>query len=145
MASANLDLVRSVCTAWERGDYGSVEWADPEIEYVHVGGPAPGSWKGVSGMAEGWRDILSVMTDHRVTVDEYRELDGDRVLVLFHLSGRGRTSGLDLGQVQAKVASLFHIRGAHVTGLVNYLDRDRAFADLGLSRDGDASRRSRRD
>ena len=111
MASANLDLVRSVCTAWERGDYGSVEWADPEIEYVHVGGPAPGSWKGVSGMAEGWRDILSVMTDHRVTVDEYRELDGDRVLVLFHLSGRGRTSGLDLG----------------------------------LSRDGDASRRSRRD
>jgi hypothetical protein len=139
MASANLDLVRSVCTAWEHGDYGSVEWAHPEIDYAHVGGPAPGTWKGVSGMAKGWRDILSVMTDHRVTVDEYRELDDERVLVLFHLSGRGRTSGLDLGRVQAKVASLFHVRGAHVTGLINYLDRERAFADLGLSPEGDAA------
>ena len=29
MASANL---RSLFTAWERGDYSSVEWAHPEIE-----------------------------------------------------------------------------------------------------------------
>jgi ketosteroid isomerase-like protein len=130
--SENLDLVRSICRAWERGDYGTVEWAHPEIEYVHVGGPAPGTWTGVAGMAEGWRDILSAMTEHRATVDEYRELDGGRVLVLFHLSGRGRTSGLDLGQMQAKVASLFHVRGAQVTRLVNYLDSDRALADLGL-------------
>jgi ketosteroid isomerase-like protein len=135
MASANLGLVRLICTAWERGDYGSVEWAHPEIEYTHVGGPAPGTWKGVTGMAEGWRDILSVMTGHRVTVDEYRELDGDRVLVLFHLSGRGRTSGLELGQMQAKVATLFNVRGEQVIRLVNYLDRDAAFADLGLTPD----------
>jgi ketosteroid isomerase-like protein len=139
MASANLDLVRSVCTAWERGDYGSVEWAHPEIEYEHVGGPAPGSWKGVAGMAEGWRDILSVMTEHRVTVDEYRELDSERVLVLCHLSGRGRTSGLELGQMQAKVATLFHVRAGQVTRLVNYLDRDAAFADLGLTPDSSPS------
>ncbi len=129
----NLELVRSICTAWERGDYSSVEWAHPEIEYAHVGGPAPGTWKGVAGMAEGWRDILSVMTEHRVTVDEYLELDGGRVLVLFHLSGRGRTSGLDLGQMQANVATLFEVRGAQVTRLANYLDRDRALADLNLA------------
>src|ERR1700730_16530548 len=120
--SENLDLVRSICTAWERGDYGTVEWAHPDIEYAHVGGPAPGTWKGVAGMAEGWHDILSVMTEHRVTVDEYRELDAGRVVVLFHLSGRGRTSGLELGQMKANVASLFHVRGAQVTRLVNYLD-----------------------
>jgi ketosteroid isomerase-like protein len=130
--SENLDLVRSICTAWERGDYSSVEWAHPEIEYAHAGGPAPGTWKGVAGMAEGWREILSVMTGHRVTVDEYRELGSDRILVLFHLGGRGRTSGLDLGHMQARVASLFHVRGAKVTRLVNYLDSDRALADLGL-------------
>jgi hypothetical protein len=131
--SENLELVRSICSVWERGDYGAVGWAHPEIHYAHVGGPAPGTWTGVAGMAQGWRDILSVMTEHRVTVDEYRELDGGRVLVLLHLSGRGRTSGVDLGQMHAKVASLFYVRGAQVTRLVNYLDRDRALADLGLT------------
>ncbi|HUH81966.1 MAG TPA: hypothetical protein VLZ06_11630 [Solirubrobacteraceae bacterium] len=130
--SENLYLVRSICAAWERGDYSSVDWADSDIEYEHVGGPAPGKWTGVSGMAEGWRSVIDVTAGHCVTVDDYRELGDDRVLVLFHLSGHGKTSGLDLGQMQASVASLFHLRRRKVKRLVNYLDPDRALADLGL-------------
>jgi hypothetical protein len=40
--SASLDLVRSIIAAWERGDFGSVEWAHPEIEYMFPADPHPG-------------------------------------------------------------------------------------------------------
>jgi hypothetical protein len=42
----------------ERGDYSSAEWAHPEIEFVLADGPDPGSWTGLVGVAEGWRDRL---------------------------------------------------------------------------------------
>jgi ketosteroid isomerase-like protein len=134
--SANLDLVRSIYADWERGDVRSAEWADPEIEVVFADGPAPGAWTGVAGMAEGWRDVLGAWEDFRAEAEEYREIDGDRVLVLHRFGGRGKTSGLDLGQMRAESAHLFHIYGGKVTRLVHYFDRERALADLGLAQEG---------
>ena len=133
MTSANIDLVRSIRAAWERGDYGSVDWADPDIEFVIADGPAPGSWTGVAGMAEGFRSLLNAWEAFHAEADEYRELDGERVLVRGQLSGRGKTSGLELGQLRAKGASLFHLRDGKVTRLVLYLDGDGALTDLGLA------------
>ncbi len=135
MPSANLDLVRSIYADWERGDWSSTEWADPDIEFVETDGPAPVTQTGVAGLAEGWRGFLSTWDDLQVKVDEYRELDDDRILVLFRFGGRGKTSGLDLGQVQAEVANILFVRDGKVTRLVSYWDRDRALADLGLTPD----------
>jgi len=130
--SENLDLVRSIYADWERGDHSSAEWADPEIEYVHVDGPDPGRWNGLGGMTEGFRVWLRAWEDVRIDADEYREPDDKHVLVLHHFTGRGKTSGMELAQMQAAGAWLFHIRGGKVTRMVHYFDRDRAFADLGL-------------
>jgi ketosteroid isomerase-like protein len=138
--SANLDLVRSILAAWERGDFSETEWAHPEIEFVIADGPSPGSWTGVSGMAAGWRGFMSAWDHvHVEAVDEYRELDDERILVLVHQGGRGKTSGLEVAQMQSKGASLFHVRGGRVTRLVLYLDRERALADLGISSDTGSS------
>ena len=133
MSQENLELVRSVYTAWERGDFSSVAWADPEIEFVSADGPTPGTWKGVAEMTGSWREVLSAWDDLRMTVDEYRDLDDGRILVLNRFSGRGKTSGLDLGRMHAEVANVVVVRNGKVTRLVTYWDRERALADLGLS------------
>ena len=133
MSQENVDLVQSLFGAWERGDFTSVEWAHPEIEFVTVDGPAPGSRTGLAGMAESTRDWLNAWEDLRFNADEYRELDHERVLVLTHYSGRSKTSGLELEQVRTKGAGLFHVRAGKVTKVVFCWDRDRALADFGLS------------
>jgi ketosteroid isomerase-like protein len=130
-ASPNLDLVRSIFAARERGDYTSTEWAHPEIEFVIADGPEPGSWTGLAGLA-GWsRDFLSALEDARAEIDDCRELDDEQVLVLVRYSGRGKRSGLDFGPMQPKGTWLFRVRDGKVTRLVRYWDRDRALADLG--------------
>ena len=128
--SENLDLVRSIYADWERGDYGAVEWADPEIEFVIADGLEPGSGKGVEGMADRWRKALSAWNDLRVEAEEYRELDDEHVLVLTRMRGRGKSSGVEIAE---RRGSLFHVQDGKVTRLVLYWDRDRAFADLGLA------------
>src|SRR6476620_8024094 len=99
--SENLDLVRSLYAAWERGDFSSVDWADADIEFVIADGPSPGRWTGLAGLAAGMREVLSPWRDFRANVDAYRELDEQGVLALVHADARGKTSGSELGQMQA--------------------------------------------
>jgi ketosteroid isomerase-like protein len=131
--SENLDLVRSIYTAAERGDFRSAEWADPEIEYVVADGPEPGTWTGLSGMADYGRRLLAAWEAWSIEAEEFRELNGERVLVLEHHSGRGRASGLEVGQVSGRGAAVFHIQDGKVVRQVVYWDRAHALADLGLA------------
>jgi ketosteroid isomerase-like protein len=127
MASANLDLARSIYATWERGDFSSVAWADPEIEFEIVGGPDPGNWTGVAGMAEGWRQWLGAWHDYIAEPDEYRELDGEHVLVFGRMRGRGKTSGVD---VEMEFANVLFIRDSKVIKLCLYANREGALIDL---------------
>jgi ketosteroid isomerase-like protein len=130
--SENLDLVRSIYADWERADFGSTDWAQPEIEYVVVEGPSPGTWRGLADMASAFRDWLSAWEQWTAEPEEFRELDDERVLVIVTSSGRGKSSGLAPGQLSAPGANLFHLRNGKVSRLVIYWNRNRALADLGL-------------
>jgi hypothetical protein len=137
MASSNLDLVRSIHASWERGDFRNSEWADPEIEFVISDGPSPGSWSGLAAMAQAMRDWLSGWEDFRIEAGEFRELDDERVLVVAHYTGHGKTSGLEIARMQTNGAELFRVCDDKVRNLVVYLESDRALADLGLAPEGE--------
>ena len=90
--SENLELVRSIYADWERGDFGSAEWAHPEIEYVVLRGagfPAS-SAKGRTGMRETARANIEVWAQLRIAAEEYRELGSERVLVFDDENAQGK-------------------------------------------------------
>lgn len=139
MASAsNVELVRSIYEAWERGDFSGVWWAHPEIEFEFADGPCPGRWTGLAGMAEANRDFLSAWENLRQEAVEYRALDSERVLVLHRFSARGKASQLELEQMRGEGAAVFNIRSGKVTRLVHYFNREKARADLGFAPQADA-------
>src|SRR3954452_24626956 len=127
--SENLELVRSIFAAVGHGDFGSADWADPEIEYVRADGFEPDRLIGRDRMAAAMRSLFGALEDFRTEAEDYRELDAERVLVLTSARGRGKASGLAIDQ---KGAEVFEIRAGKVTRLVTYIDRANALADLGL-------------
>ena len=83
--------------------------------------------QGRAGNAE-WRRPNLFRLTYR-PVGNARPTD-ERVLVLNNRRGRGKTSGLELGEMRTRSASLFHVRGGKVTRLVLYIEAERALADL---------------
>ena len=132
MSQENVEIVRSIYAAQERGDFSSAGWAHPEIEFVIADGPSPGRWTGLGAMAEAWSDFLRAWEEYRPQVEEYRQLDGDRILVLTNRVGRGKTSGMDIEEMRAKGANLFYLRDGKVIRAVFYWDRQRALEVAGL-------------
>ena len=131
--SANLELVRRIVSDWERGDFSSADWAHPEIEFEVADGIMAGRWQGVEAMAESWADILRSFSELRAEPEEIREVGDGCVLLLLKNAGRGRASGLEVGDVSPHAANVFYVRDGKVTRLVIYWDRDQALGDLGLA------------
>jgi hypothetical protein len=128
--------VRSIYAARESGDYSSIDWADPQIEYVLVDGPSPGAFTGLSELTRATRELLSPWEDVRIVVDAYRELDGERVLVLLRMDLRGKTSGLELDAPRwTRGAEVVQIKDGRVTRIVKHFERDRGLVDLGLAQE----------
>jgi hypothetical protein len=132
MSQENVEIVRAIYEEWERGEFGRVEWADPEIEFVMTDGPSPGSWTGIAAMTEVWRDAMSSFTGLRAVAEQYRVLDDGQILVLTSNTGRGKVSGLELGEMRTRGANLFRVKEGKVTALILYWEAARALADLGL-------------
>jgi hypothetical protein len=78
MASANIELVRSIYADWDRKDFRRVDWTNPAIEFVTFS-PLAGHSVGLSKMGERWRDFFSKsVPDPRRPRDQARSLPNAR-------------------------------------------------------------------
>ena len=127
MSQENLEIVRSIYRAVERGDYSSSEWADPDIEFVAQYEERP--LRGVVAMQRSWREFLSAWKDFKAKPEEIIDA-GERVLVLEKVGGRGRGSGAPAEG--SRSATLFTFREGRVVRLAQYTDRAEALRVAGL-------------
>ena len=132
--SENVDFVLSIYQHWERGDFDSLGWAHAEIEFVVADGPQPTHTRGLRAMLQRWREFIRAWDPYGIVVDECRELDEHRVLVLIHAGrGRARVKGLEPGRRGGEEgAQIVDIRDGMVVRLITYFARERALVDLRL-------------
>jgi ketosteroid isomerase-like protein len=128
MSKENVEIVKRIYADWARGEYGSIDWADPEIEFS-VPGPE-GVAHGVEAMSRAWTEWLRAFRDLKVEAAAFHEA-GDKVVVEQQFRGEGRGSGISLDQISG--ASVFTLRDGKVIRFTGYVTVEAALADAGLS------------
>ncbi len=128
MSKENVEFVRSILAAWEKGDFSSIDWADADIEYVE---PLAVETRGIDEVQRRWRDFLGAWEHFVTTPERFIDVADDQVLVLVHFGGRGRASGAPTTGFSG--GQLFTVQGGKVARLVLYATRDEALEAVGLS------------
>jgi hypothetical protein len=90
------------------------------------------TFRGLEEMSEGWGRFLRAWENLRAVPDLFREIDERRVLVTMHNTGRGRTSGMEVGELSQRSVNLFELENGKVTRLIAYWDAEEAFRALGI-------------
>jgi ketosteroid isomerase-like protein len=130
MSEENVEIVKAIFAAWERGDFSSVAWADPEIEYERPG-PMGGVARGVEEMGRAFGEWLQAFSNFSVEVREFRDA-GDKVVVTQVFRGEGRGSGIPIDEIPG--AAVLTLRNGKVVRIVGYTDPDKALGDVGIGR-----------
>ena len=122
MSEENVEVVRRVYEEWSRGDFSSGEYFHEDIDFDMVDWPAPARSRGVAAMSETWRTSLGAWDGFRSIPTEFVDC-GQNVLVLNHIEGRGKESGVE---VSAETASVFTFDAGKVVRLALHWDVDAA-------------------
>jgi ketosteroid isomerase-like protein len=97
MSRENVEVVRSMLDAWNRGDYSTaLETVDPNIQLeAALGGTLDGTYQGHAGLRKWLTDFWGSFDDYRTEIEEYIPA-GDHVVWAAHHFGRGRGSGIEV-------------------------------------------------
>jgi len=125
------DIVRSIYSKWQRGNFADVRFFDPEVVFESV---MPDSSErvvahGPEGVEAFMREFLSQWRDYRVSGRDFRQVGTKTVLVEGHQAGTGRRSGV---AVESPMFSVWTFRNGKVVRLIMEFDRSKALKAAGL-------------
>jgi ketosteroid isomerase-like protein len=146
MSRENVELVRSAIgestldvlalfgdqQRWTEDANGPFELLADDAEIVFVGAE-PGlvdlSYRGLAGLAEGWRDWLAPWRSYEAEPEEFVDA-GQDVVLLARLRGETKHDGVTIEQ---PAAAIWTIEAGRVVRLVFHLDRRAALESVGRS------------
>ena len=132
MSKENVEIVKRIYADWAQGEYGSIDWADPEIEFS-VPGPETAE-RGIEAMTRAWTEWLRAFKDLKVEAAAFHET-GDKVVVEQAFHGEGRGSGISLDEISG--AAVFTLRDGKVIRFTGYVTVEAALADAGIGESED--------
>jgi ketosteroid isomerase-like protein len=132
MSEENVEVVRRVFDAWNRGDFNAgMELMDPEvvIDRSRSVGPDARVYRGLAEAEQFWTDWNNAWAEVGWEIDECLP-SGDRVALFGRFQGVGATSGVS---VNANVSQVFELRAGRVTRATLFQSRSEALDAAGLS------------
>jgi ketosteroid isomerase-like protein len=128
MSQANVELVKEIFSAWERGDFSSTDWADPEIEFS-IPGPDSHVHRGIESMGQAWAEWLGAFDEFRVAGEEFYDA-GDKVVIQQVFHGKGKGSGVPIDESPG--AAVLTLRDGKVIRFEGHTTVEAALAAAGL-------------
>ena len=128
MSQANVEIVKQIFSAWERGDFTSIDWADPEIEFS-IPGPDLDVHRGTEAAGRAWAEFLGAFDDLSIVGEKFHDA-GDKVVVEQGFRGRGKGSGIPIDEIPG--GAVFTLRDGKVTRFQGYVTVEEAMASAGL-------------
>ena len=131
MSQENVEIVRRSVAALAAGDWQAVfETWDPEIEWhFELEAVISGVRRSRDQVRAALSSFMTEWEDFAVEVEDLIATDDERVVLVAHLTGRGRGSGIPL---DFRLTNIFTIRGGRIVTVKEYFDREQALEAAGL-------------
>jgi ketosteroid isomerase-like protein len=131
MAQPNVEFVQHMCEAFVAGDIAAaLDCLHPDVEWHGtVGGLEEGRvYRGRDEVIAGFAESLADWERHSLEAEDFVDA-GDRVVVLWHEVGRGKTSG---AEVETRTAVVYRVSDGKVVEVRGYMKREDALAAVAV-------------
>jgi uncharacterized protein len=129
MSQENVEITRLGYEAANRGDIeGLLDLCAPDIEWQDVV-PDARFVQGKDGVRAYFKTVWEPWEEICREPEEVIDLGGDQVLVLYHMTGRGKGSGIE---IDLRGGDLLTIREGRLVRWMAYPDRAQALEAAGL-------------